>query len=75
MNVFVCTLAFARAVRAVGPGQVRPLPIALGRAPDFGSGHVQLHVVTELEKPACLYGQGVWDAEEFRMAKRRPIQA
>ena len=75
MSVFVCTLAFARAVRAAGPGQVRPLPIALGRAPDFGSGHVQFHVVTELEKLACLYGQGVLDAEEFRMAKRRPIQA
>ena len=75
MSVFVCTLAFARAVRAAGPGQVRPLPIPLGRAPDFGSGHVQFHVVTEIEKLACLYDQGVLDAEEFRMAKRRPIQA
>ena len=75
MSVFVCTLAFARAVRAAGLGQVRPLPMALGRAPDFGSGHVQFPVVIELEKLACLYGQGVLDAEEFRMAKRRPIQA
>ena len=75
MSVFACTLAFARAVRAAGPGQVRPSPIALGRAPDFGSGHGQFHVVTELEKLACLYGQGVLDAEEFRMAKRLPIQA
>ena len=42
---------------------------------DFGSGHVQFHVVTELEKLACLYSQGVSDAEEFRMAKRRFAQA
>ena len=75
MSVFACTLAFARAVRAAGPGQVRPLPIALGRAPDLGSGQVQFDVVTELEKLACLHGQGVLDAEEFRMAKRRPTQA
>ena len=75
MSVFVCTLAFARAVRAAGLGQVRPVPIALGRALDFGSGHAQLHVVTELQKLACLSGQVVLDAEEFRMAKRRPIQA
>ena len=75
MSVFVCTLAFARAVRATGPDQVRPLPVELGRAPHLGSGHVQFHVVIELEKLACLYGQGVLDAEEFRMAKRRPIQA
>ena len=73
MSVFVCTLAFARAVRAAGLGQVRPSPIALGRAPDFGLEHVQYHVVTE--KLACLHGQGVLDAEEFRMAKRRLIQA
>ena len=58
MSVFVCTLAFARAVRAAGPGQVRPFPIELGRAPDFGSGHVQFHVVTELEKLACLPDAG-----------------
>ena len=74
MSVFVCTLAFARAVRAAGLGQVRPLPIALGRAPDFGSGHVQFYV-TELENLACLHDQGVLDAEEFRMVKRRLIQA
>ena len=49
MSVFVCTLAFARAVRAAGLGQVRPLPIALGRAPDFGSGQVQFDVVIDLE--------------------------
>ena len=36
---------------------------------------VQYHVVTELEKLACLHGQAVLDAEEFRMAKRRLIQA
>ena len=71
MSVFVCTLAFARAVRAAGLGQIRPLPIALGRAPDFGSGHVQYHVVTEFKKLACLHGQGVLDAEELGW----PIQA
>ena len=75
MSVFACTLAFARGVRAAGAGQVRPLPIALGRAPDFELGHVQFDVVTELEKLACLHGQGVLDAKEFRMAKRRLIQA
>ena len=76
MSVFVCTLAFARAVRAAGLGQVRPVPIALGRALDFGSGQVQFEVVTELEKLACLHGRGdVLDAEEFSMAKRRLIQA
>ena len=58
-----------------GLGQVRPLPVALGRAPDFGSGQVQLDVVAELESLARLHGQGVLDAEEFRMAKRRLIQA
>ena len=58
------------------PGQVRPLPVALGRALDFGSGQVQFEVVTELEKLACLHGRGdVLDAEEFSMAKRRLIQA
>ena len=60
----------------LGPGQVRPLPVALGRALDFGSGQVQFEVVTELEKLACLHGRGdVLDAEEFSMAKRRLIQA
>ena len=77
MSVFSCTFAFARAVRAagLGLGQVRPSPIAFGRVPDFASGHVQYHVVTELEKPACLHGQDVLDAEELRRAKRRLIQA
>jgi hypothetical protein len=58
-----------------GSGQVRPLPIALGSAPDIGSGQVQLALASELEKPACLHGQGVLDADEFQMAKRRLIQA
>ena len=73
MNVFACTLAFAHAVRAAGPGQARPLPIALGRAPDFGSGHVQYHVVTEFEKLVVCMVRAL-DAQEFRMAKRRLIQ-
>ena len=58
-----------------GSGQVRPLPIALGSAPDIGSGQVQLALASELEKLACLHGQGVLDADEFQMAKRRLIQA
>ena len=74
MSVFACTIAFARAVRAAGPGQVTPLPIALGRAPDFGWGHVQYHVVTEFEKLVICMVRAL-DAEEFRMAKRRLIQA
>ena len=75
MSVFSCTLAFAHAVRAAGLGQVRPSPITFGRFPDFASGRVQYHVVTELEKPAWLHGQGVLDAKELRRAKRRLIQA
>ena len=58
-----------------GFGQQRPLPIALGSAPDFRSGQVQFAVASELKKLACLHGQGVLDAEEFRLAKRQLIQA
>ena len=58
-----------------GFGQVRPLPIALGSAPDFVSGQVQFAVASELKKLACLHGHGVMDVETFRMANRRLIQA
>ena len=58
-----------------GFGQVRPLPIALGSAPDFGSGQVQFAVASKLKRLACLHGQGVMDVETFRMANRRLIQA
>ena len=67
----ICYFPCGESVRAAGSGQVRPLPSALGRAPDFGSEHVHYHVATEFEKLACLHGQGVLDAEECRMAKRR----
>ena len=42
-----------------GSCQFRHLPIALDSAPDLGSGQVQVAVVSESEKLACLHGQGV----------------
>ena len=58
-----------------GSGQFRPPPIALERASGSGPGQIQFAIASELEKLVCLHRQGVLDAEEFRSAKRRLIQA